>query len=120
MGPFCTFRPFGTIFGVEVRFKNFFGTYPCKQSTLVLEVQPYLFVFDSTTFWVSFALFGPIFEVEIRFKHTFLEPTNLDYQFSFRKGEVQPYHFVFILAKFFWDLSMYPIKFGFGSTVLSF
>ena len=114
--PFWHFlNPFGAISGFEVRFKISFETYLCKQSTLVLEVQPYLFVFDSTTFWVSFALFGPIFEVEIRFKHTFLEPTNLDYQFLFRKGEVQPYHFVFILAKFGAFLGPSGLFLGFGS-----
>ena len=46
MGPFWTFfGPFGAIFGgllVRVRFKNIFGTYLCKQSSLVLEIQPYL------------------------------------------------------------------------------
>ena len=39
---FGTFR--ATIgIGVGVRFKNFFGTYQCSQSTLVLEVQSDLF-----------------------------------------------------------------------------
>ena len=47
---FALFGLFAAIFGVGVRFKNFFGTYLCKQLTEVLEVQPYLFVFDSATF----------------------------------------------------------------------
>ena len=49
--------PFKAIFEVGVRSKNFFGTYLCKQSTLVLEVQPYNFVFDSATLWASFGHF---------------------------------------------------------------
>ena len=62
--------------------KTYLGTYLCKQSTLVLAVQPYLFVFDSTIFWASLALyltlrgyfFGPLglfFGVEIKFKAHF-------------------------------------------------
>ena len=44
------------------------------QSTLVLEVQTYHFVFELATFWASFALlwpFGAIFWVQIRFKTHF-------------------------------------------------
>ena len=62
------------MFGVGVRFKNIFGTYLCSQSTLVLEVQPYLFAFTSAKFWGFFALFGPlgaILGVEVRFKTLF-------------------------------------------------
>ena len=65
---------FGAIFGVGVKFKNIFGTYLCSQSTLVLEVQPYLFAFTSAKFGAFFALFGPlgaIFGVEVRFKNIF-------------------------------------------------
>ena len=37
------------------------GTYLCRQSTLVMEVQPYLLVFNSATFWAFFAFFlGPL------------------------------------------------------------
>ena len=62
------------IFGVGVRFKNIFGTYLCSQSTLALEVKPYLFAFTSAKFGAFFALFGPlgaIFGVEVRFKNIF-------------------------------------------------
>ena len=61
-------------FGVGVRFKNIFETYLCSQSTLVLEVQPYLFAFTLAKFGAFFALFGPlgaIFGVEVRFKNIF-------------------------------------------------
>ena len=89
MGLFCTyfwpfraiFWSFRAVFGVRVRFKNIFGTYLCSQSTLVLEVQPYLFAFTSAKFGAFFALFGPlgdifrsvgaIFGVRIRFKKNF-------------------------------------------------
>ena len=37
--------------------QKLFWTYLWKQSNLVLEVRPFLFVFDSATFWASFALF---------------------------------------------------------------
>ena len=62
------------IFGVGVRYKNIFGTYLCSQSTLVLEVQPYLFTVISAKFGAVFALFGPlgaIFGVGVRFKNIF-------------------------------------------------
>ena len=39
--------------------KNFFGTYLCRQSTFILEVHQYLFVFNLAT-GASFALFGPL------------------------------------------------------------
>ena len=41
---FAISGPFWAIFRVVVSFKYLFGTYLCRQSTLVLEVQPYLFV----------------------------------------------------------------------------
>ena len=57
---FALFGPFGAIFLVVVRFRNFFGTYLCRQSTLVFDVQPFHFVFNSDTFGATFALFsGP-------------------------------------------------------------
>ena len=68
------FWSFRAVFGVGVRFKNIFGTYLCSQSTLVLEVQPYLFAFTSAKFGAFFALFGhlgAIFGVEVRFKNVF-------------------------------------------------
>ena len=74
-GPFgAIFWSFGAIFGVGVRFKNIFGTYLCSQSTLVLEVQPYLFAFTLAKFGAFFALFGPfgaIFGFWVRFKNIF-------------------------------------------------
>ena len=61
LGPFgATFWFFGAIFGVGIRFKNIFGTYLCSQSTLVLEVQLYLFAFTSAKFGAFFTLFGPL------------------------------------------------------------
>ena len=66
LGLFSLFEPFGVfflpvgaIFGVEVRLENIFGTYKCRLSTFVLEVQPYLFDFDLATFGAS-CNFGPI------------------------------------------------------------
>ena len=67
---FCFY--FGQILGFFVHFlgpselflglgsasKTSFGTYQSRQSTLVLEVQPYLFVYNFPTFGTSFALFG--------------------------------------------------------------
>ena len=68
------FLPVGAVFGVEVRLENIFGTYKCRLSIFVLEVQPYLFVFHSAKFWAFFALFGllgAIFGVGVRFKNFF-------------------------------------------------
>ena len=48
---------FGCIFTVGVRFDNNFETYKCRVSSFVLEVQPYLFVFNSATFGAFFAFF---------------------------------------------------------------
>ena len=84
--------------GVGVRFKNFFGTYLRKQSTLVLEVQPYLLILFGhiwglfCTFWgPSGYLFGALRLLlgSGSGSKTFLEPINVDYQFLF--WEVQPY-----------------------------
>ena len=61
-------------FGVVVRFKTLFGTYLCRQSNLVLKVQPYLFVFNSAIFGAFFAPFGPlgaIFGVGVNFNNFF-------------------------------------------------
>ena len=56
--PFCLlFGPFGAICEVGIGSKIFFRTYLCRQSTLVLEVQLYLFVFNLVSFGTSFALF---------------------------------------------------------------
>ena len=81
---FCSsrtcFLPVGVIFGVEVRLVNIFGTYKCRLSIFVLEVQPYLFVFHSAKFWAFFAffgLFGTIFGVGVMSKN-FLGPIYID------------------------------------------
>ena len=60
--PFKTivFWHFGAIFSVGVQFKNMFGADISRQSTLVLEIQPYFF-----------ETFGAIFEVCVRFKKNF-------------------------------------------------
>ena len=66
--------PFGAIFVVGVRLKNIFGTYLCRQSTLVLKLQPYLYVFNSAKFGALYSLFGPfraIFGVGVKFKNFF-------------------------------------------------
>ena len=55
----CFIWLFGAINVVGVMFENIFETYLCRQSTLVLEGQPYLFVFNSAKFGAIFALFGP-------------------------------------------------------------
>ena len=60
--------------------KNIFATFSCRLSNLVLEVDPYLSVSNSATFWAFFALFGPsgaIFGLGLGSK-TFLEATYID------------------------------------------
>ena len=134
---------FGAGFGVPVKFKNFFGTYLCKQLTLVLEVQTYLFVFDSATCLASFALFWALlgyFWSPDQVINTLLEPTNVGYQFLFWKctpiflfliwpNFVFFWHFLALrgyfwgygqFRKLFWDLPMQKNNFGFGSTAISF
>ena len=56
---FAHFRPFGAISRVGVRFKKLFETFLCRQSILVLEVQSYLFVFNSGQFGTILHFFGP-------------------------------------------------------------
>ena len=97
-GPFCTFWAlrgyffwsYGAIFGVQVRFKNVFGTYWCRLSIFVLEVQPYLYVFNSgkfLTFLGPLVFFGQLglFLGSRSGSKTFLEPTTVNYQFLFWK-----------------------------------
>ena len=65
LGPFlhffgtfgAIFWPFGAYCVVGVRFKNIFGTYLCRKSTLVLEIQPYLFVYNLAKFGAFFLHF---------------------------------------------------------------
>ena len=67
-------------FRAGVRFKNFFETYLCRESTLVLEIQFILFIFDSAKFGTFCAFFWPfraIFGVRVRFKN-FLKPAYID------------------------------------------
>ena len=77
-------------------FKNFSWIYLCRQSILVLEVQPYLFDFDLATFRALFSLFlvlqayflgslGLVLGSKSG-SNTFLEATKADYKFSFWKG----------------------------------
>ena len=98
LGPSFFFWSVGAFFGVEIRFKNIFGTYLCSQSTLVLEVQPYIFAFTSAKFGGIFALFGPLGFFFCSFldplglflesgsgSKTFLEPTYVVNQLWFWK-----------------------------------
>ena len=67
-GSFCTFWalrdvffcPVEVIFGDEVRFKNIFGTYYCRLSIFLLEVQHYLFVFHSSKSWAFLQFLGSL------------------------------------------------------------
>ena len=112
----------------------------------VLEVQPYLFVFESATLWASFALFwaiwgyfiGPLchFCGQDQVQQTFLEPTSVDCQFLFLKcsptflfliwPDLWPFwHFFGYFwgwgkVKKIWDPPIQTINFGFGSTAPSF
>ena len=94
-GPFgAILFPFGAFFEVRVRFKNIFGTYACRQSTLVLEILPYLFIFNSAkfgvfcTFWVFrgyFLAHWSYFWGRCQVKKHFLEPTYVNNQLWFWK-----------------------------------
>ena len=107
---------------VGVRLKNIFGTYLCRQSTLVLKLQPYLNVFNLAKFGAFLELFGPfgaIFGVWVRFKNFF--GTYLC-RHSTLVLEVKSYLFVFEPATF-WPLFHFFGPFGaifwpFGSIFL--
>ena len=81
LGLFALFLPLRAIFGVGVRFKNFFLTILYRQSTLVLKVQPYLLFSIRPYLGPLLDFFGPlgaflgpfwaIFGVEVRFKNIF-------------------------------------------------
>ena len=98
------------IFWAGVRFKNFFGTYLCRQSTLVFEVQPYLFAFNSATFVASFALFLALHGRGYVQKHFQNLPTYIDNQLWFSK--YSPIfcfwfgHIWGLLLHFFWPLGV--------------
>ena len=91
---FALFGPYEDILRARVRLKKFFGTYLCRQTTLVLKVQTYLlFYFDHilglhctflgpsrSFFWSLRAIFGSGSGSKIC-----LEPTNIHYQFLFWK-----------------------------------
>ena len=90
------------IFGVGVRFKNFFVTFLYRQSTLVLEVQTYLYCLKHPYLGPLQHFFGPsgLFLVSRSGSNTFLEPTNVDYQFLvlkcspiflFQFGQIWPF-----------------------------
>ena len=57
LGPFGVLETLWGYFWGCCQVQKLFRTYLYRQSTLVLEVQPYLFVFNSATFGASFALF---------------------------------------------------------------
>ena len=104
------FWSFGAIFGVGVRFKNIFGTYLCSQSTLVLEVQPYLFAFTSAKFW-AFLPFLDLWGLFLGLRSgskTFLGPTYVDSQLWFLK--YSPI-FLFLIRP---DLGLFPLFRPFG------
>ena len=66
--------PFWTIFEVGIRLKYFFETYTYRLSTLVLEVQPYIFVSNLAplgAFWALFGSCNAVFGIPIRFKNFF-------------------------------------------------
>ena len=97
--------------------QNIFGTYLCRQSTLVLESQPHLFIFNLVKFGAFFELFGPfgaISWVGVRFKKIIAIYLNRQPTLVL---EVQPYLFVFNLATFgaffalFWALWGYFLVF---------
>ena len=71
-------------FWVGVWFKNIFGTNICRQSTLVLEIHLYVFVFDSTKFCSFFAFFGLFLRLGSGSK-TFLRLAYIDNQLWFWK-----------------------------------
>ena len=92
-GLFCTFLgpsglffwPFGAYCVVGVRFKNIFGTYLCRKSTLVLEIQSYLFVYNLVEFGAFFTFLGlPRLFLWLRSSSTkFLRPTYINLQLLF-------------------------------------
>ena len=91
----CTFGVLQSYYWGSVQIKKKFGNYLCKQSTLALVVKPYLF-FLFCLWSYFFGSFGLFFGSGSGSK-TFLEPTNVDYQFFL---EVQSYLFVFKWAKY--------------------
>ena len=81
MGCFCLcWAVYQDIFGVRVRFNNFIVTYLYRLSTFVLEVQPYLFVLNSATFWAFLHFLGPsgLFLGLGSCSKTFLGPAYID------------------------------------------
>ena len=105
LGPFALLRPFGDIFKVGIRFKNFFRTYQCAHSTLVLEVQLYLFVLNLAIFGAPFAVFCPLglFLGSGSCSKNFW---NLCSQSTFVL-EAQPHLFVFNSAKFWASFALF-------------
>ena len=86
--------PLGLFFGVGVTLKDFFGTCLSRQSTSVLEVQTYIFVFELAQFGAYFfTFFGGPFGTSGLF---------------LRLNQVQNY---------FWDLLVYMNNFAFGQKV---
>ena len=84
--------PWKIFLGLDQVQKLFCGPTYVDNEPWFLEVQPYIFVFNSATFGASFALFwGPLglfFVLWVIFvfgtsSKIFSEPTNVDYQFWF-------------------------------------
>ena len=104
----------GLFFGLQIGSKKNFGTYLFRQSTLVLEVQSYLFVYNSAKFWpfLHFLCLSGLFLGLGSDSQTLLLPTYIDIQPTLVL-EVHPYLFVFNLATFgaffalFWALRGY-------------
>ena len=73
-GPLLHFLALRGYFWDWGQIQKIYGTHLCRQSTLVLEVQSYLFAFTLSKFGAFFALFGflgAIFGVDVRFKNIF-------------------------------------------------
>ena len=138
LAPFWAFQPLSRPFGAT-HGNNLLETYQCRISTLVLEIQPYLFI-SIPPIWSHFVVFGPLeyyfgwSQVQKKFLDLILQTINFGFG-------VQPYLFFYLapfgaflpflgpsgyylgwgqVPKIFWDLTMQTINFGFGSTALSF
>ena len=119
---FALFGPFGAIFRVGVRFKNFLGPTYVDNQLLVFEVQPYLFLLVLVTFGASFVLFGTFMAIFGSFglflgsgsDSKTIFGTYLCSQ-STLVLEVQTYPFAFISAKFGAFFALFgPFKAIFG------
>ena len=126
---FTLFSPFEAIFEVGVRFKNFFGTYLCRESTLLLWSTALSFCFYFGNIWSIFCTFlGPrgyffgslgLFLWSGAGSKNFLEPTYIDDQLWFWK--YNPPIFLFLIQPnvgpflHFLDLSVPFLRWGSSS-----